>query len=234
MGCFDSTCAITRTAIHHGDLCYLFWWPNEKRLGETYIPMRSTYEGIQSFRKTSNTMARLRLFLDRDDGLPPVTDEELDALPLEWDSRIKHYVVLRGTYNDYGWLDEYPENDDFREEWRSGAKVASCFFVHASIVEYICNRIGVDINGDPLDVARAIHVFAHIARIQLYWPDLLLGAQYFDQDELLAQSELLLLTANIIRSRAEYLRDELDAEIGRIEETLNAFNTARAASSRAE
>jgi len=165
----------------------------------------------------------------------PVTAEELDTLPLEWDSRIKNYVVLRGTYNDYGWLEEYPDNPDFEKEWRAvGVKVASCFFVHASVVEYICNHIGVDIDGDPLDVAKAVHIFAYIARIQLYWPDLLLGAQYFDKDELLAQSEVLLLTANMIRSKAEYLRDELDVEIGKVEETLNAFNTSRSTSSRAE
>lgn len=80
----------------------------------------------------------------------------------------KEFELHEGTYNDYGWVDEVKQPS--QEFWLNDRD--KYFMVHRKVWNEIAGR---DVN---LEGLRRLQKFAYMARIQLFWPDRLIGAQF--------------------------------------------------------
>jgi len=176
MGSFDSTCAITRTAIHHYDEAYLIHWQGHLGVMDKQIhhPRRTTYDLIGTLHKEASLHSTYT-------GLP------YDERPKVWSIFAKDIKLYRGTYDDYGWLEEH--RDLVRDDRPDHSEY---FFVHAFVVDAIREWANVD-SDDPLDTVKAIAEYAYMTRTPLFAENWLLGEQYAHTDELKAQRHLLLL-----------------------------------------
>ena len=148
MGCFDSTCSVTRMPVHVDDKVLLVCVEGKFR-----IHLATTYE-------LANVIYRARYESSR-----PWQDEVITSLH----QYNPEYSVFFGTYNDYGWIEE-----EDRIRGIEGEDI-STFFIHKWVVDEIC---GCNSQTMPeLEMLEKLCRFAFLARIQLFGNHLL-GEQY--------------------------------------------------------
>ena len=183
MGCFDSTCAVTRTAVHHGDEVLMVCirdMPHVVFSGQTHSRRKaSVYE----------------LLIDT--RLEGIDGEDLPEWKQKPEEERRHrlnfygYVMRLGIYNDYGWLEdlEQPETAPDGKRYYEGDNTFK-FFIHKSVVDEIlgCDSSSLDI----INVVRKIAEFAYDCRVELYHSHLL-GEQYGGSSEVEANSHSLLI-----------------------------------------
>lgn len=196
MGCFDEVCAISRTAIHHGDpIVILYWkpWASEfTGKSEDIFPDKSTYEALQVLRKEASWENKMAGKWQAED---------------QWSMGGSDFAVLRGKYDDYGWIETEAENSE-RPDIPVGTRIWPWVLVHEWAAKYALENVGgYDLDAvfaeDPILVAKYIAQYAFVARIQLFYPDHLLGAQYFDNDEVRMQIELCKRTIAFLEERID-------------------------------
>lgn len=179
MGCFDSTCAITRTAIHVGDEVLIV---GIKPVGEA-----------QSF-NTYDLCEALAFHLDVKKqmvGQACRDDYTVSCSPLRF--------VAIGTYNDYGSIEGLEQEQGLNQEynwwdWQ--------ILVHKEVVDSLLGRV-VERTDDLLEVVLELVGKANRARIQLYTG--LLGAQHYDEAELDLQKEICELTLEQLHKKFDRL-----------------------------
>ena len=186
MGCFDSTCSVTKTPVHVGDEVLMVCIqdqpgiPNLTGIGHAR-GHASTYEMLQDF------------YLDREREDRP---EWMAKPEVERERRLKFhgYVMLFGIYNDYGWLEDVPKKETApsgERFWEGDNEFK--FFVHKSVVDRI---VGSDSKALPIiDVVEKVSKFAWSARVELFHHHLL-GEQYgvYSKQEKEAHQLLIELT----------------------------------------
>jgi len=188
MGCFDSTCALTRVAVHHGEPVYAVLWRPHKEVfsDKTYEPQRSTYKLlVDVLRKEASWREEYR-YMPYDDR------------PKEWGVWAKYVTLYHGAYDDYGWIEgvDRPEGIPRHSEWY--------FFAHERVVHKICKVYeDVPLDGDPLEIVKAIAVFAYKTRTPLFAQDWLLGEQYGTYRERFDQRLLLEMTKELLDYKDE-------------------------------
>lgn len=186
MGCFDATCAFTRTSVHCGDEVLLVGIrPREP------FPRWDTY----------NLSEDIALIIDVANSF----DNEVrknNYLKVKFPVR---FTVI-GTYDDYGSVKI--NNERFDNEVGLDEKYAYYdwqFFVHKQVVDRL---IGCTVtNYDNLtDVVQKLVNIAMLARIQLSG-NCLLGQQHYDKQELQLQRELLNVTDRILADKLVALQE---------------------------
>ena len=200
MGCFDEVCALSRTAIHRGDpILIIYWAPHKSSLTqevEDIFPDKSTYEALQVLRKQASW----------ESGKYEETDQ--------WELGGRDFQVLRGRYNDYGWIETDSVSSE-RPDYPAKTRIWPWVLVHEWAAKYALENIGgYDLDAvladDPILAAKYIAQYAFVARIQLFYPDHLLGAQYFDNDEVRMQIDLCRRTLTFLETR--FNEDEAEDE----------------------
>lgn len=187
MGSFDETCAITRTAIHHYDEAYMVHWQGHKSMvsQEVIQPReRTTSKLFHNMRKEASWEEKYR-------------DLPHNERPKVWYLYAKDVKLYKGTYDDYGWLEEHRDLIGVDRPPR-----IEYFFVHAFVVDAIREWARID-DSDPLETVRAIADYAHMTRTVLFADDWLLGEQYAFEDELNTQWHLL----NLMRKGIQKIED---------------------------
>lgn len=176
MGCFDSTCAFSRTAIHCGDevLLVALDYNNayRKDLLETYRLMNQLFDYKR--RKKAGRF-----------------DSRYDKSPFRF--------IGVGIYNDYGSIEGFDNDIPNKIE---GSWWDYQFFVHKSVAEGLLDR-SLDLNNLEEDAIELIEL-AFIARVQLKG-NAILGAQYFDKNEIDIQRKLTTLTNLVLDRHQDYL-----------------------------
>ena len=202
MGCFDRTCALSRTAIHEGDqVLILYWRPYTSELtgqSEDIFPDKSTYEAKQVLRKVASWKS--------------IDQEKYDAEDV-WMMGGKDFLVLRGKYNGYGWI-ETDGIDSDSPDVPAGTRIWPWVLIHEWAARLALETLGdYDLDStyaeDPILVARYIVQYAFWTRTQLFYPDHLLGAQHYDNSEVRAQIELCKRTIAFLEER---VKEEVDDE----------------------
>lgn len=193
MGCFDVECAATRVAIHHGDPVYIIYWGSWKSIltkEEHWPRIRSTYEAINVVRQQANS---------------PFSGDN------DWDFMSEGIKGYRGIYNDYGWYETtlYGDEGGSRPDFPYDAVSDPICYLHLWVAKLLCEQQGVSFdNPDERFVIQAIAQSAHLARIQLFSADHLLGSQYYDIEEMEFQLEILNRTKAFLEQR---LAEHFDA-----------------------
>ena len=196
MGCFDEVCALSRTAIHRGDPILIIYWAPHKSLlmqeAKDIFPSKSTYEALQILRKEASVESQRRDQWQAEDA---------------WAFGAQDFQVLRGKYNDYGWIETDSISSE-RPDYPASTQIWPWVLVHEWAAKYALESIsGYDMDAvfaeDPILVARYIAQYAYVARIQLFYPDHLLGAQYFDSDEVRMQIDLCRRTIAFLETRID-------------------------------
>ena len=188
MGCFDCTCALTRTSIHSGDEV-LYVQVTSKYNANTYNLLQEFYR-IESERRH---LAELRE--------QPTDDERYSIfLDLQEARAVFNGHIAIGIYNDYGSIEGYDNDEDLPKG------------VNWDEVQFMIHREAAEIFlGEKLDPGRLMEqlkmlvVACFTARIQLFG-HYLLGAQHFDTDELRLQDLVVEATQAMIEAKRDYIR----------------------------
>jgi hypothetical protein len=179
MGCFDSTCAFTRTAVGSGDEILIVALDPKSYCcsggGFTTYDL-SNNAGYYKRVKTSEDMPN------------PVSPFRFLGI---------------GHYNSYGTIDEFDNDAGLEQEERSWWDYQ--FIVHREVAEGLLNK-KLDPNNLEDDVIRLIEI-AYLARVQLHGNDLL-GVQHADKAERVLQLKLLGLATTILERELEMLEDD--------------------------
>lgn len=182
MGCFDSTCAFSRTAIHYGDEVLL--------VALNYNLYR------EDLLQTYNLSNRLFDYRERK------KEGKLD--PPGYDRNPFRFIGV-GIYNDYGSIEGFDNSIPDRTKLWSDYQ----FLVHKSIAEGLLNR-PLNLENLEEDATELIDL-AFIARVQLKGNHTL-GAQHFDKDEINIQRKLIALTSLVLDRHQDYLSQYEDEE----------------------
>lgn len=104
-----------------------------------------------------------------------------------------------GKYDGYGWVRGTDNPLEIQDFWRR-ENGSDFFMVHREVWDEIAGE-SVDLEG-----LRRLQEFAYMARIQLFWPDRLIGAQYGRTEHTWKQQEkVVALTRKIIAKQKENL-----------------------------
>lgn len=185
MGCFDSTCAFSRTSVHHGDEVIMVV-TKANYIKDTYNLGQRVYEYQES-------RARAR---------ENANDPEYIKL---WQPRSPFVYIGIGIYNDYGSIESF-DIDPLKDK---GEFWDYHFFCHKSVAEGL---VDATITEENLEAAVIKLVgIAFLARIQLFG-NTLLGEQYYSKDEIILQRKLSKLRESVLDRQWEYLKqyDEED------------------------
>lgn len=194
MGCFDSTCAFTRTSVSCGDEVLLVGIkPREP------YPRWDTYNLADDIYRFNITTKQNEEMIELEKKYEGLTLTKYDVY-----NPIRFAVI--GSYDDYGSVEV--NNERFDNETGLDEKYTYYdwqFFVHKSVVDSL---IGYTVtNYDNLtDVVTKLVNLAFIARIQLAC-NCLLGQQHYDKQEIELQRKLLNLTDTVLANKALALQE---------------------------
>lgn len=190
MGCFDSTCAFTRTSVSAGDEVLLVG-----------IRPREPFTSFDTY-NLANEIYAYNVNIEY--------EEKVEELGRKNSERIQHYNPIRfsviGTYDDYGSVEvntkrfdnEVDLDDKYTYyDWQ--------FFVHKAVVEKLLDII-IDEQTNLVDVVKELVKLAMLARIQLSG-NCLLGQQHYDKQELQLQRKLLNVTDRILADKLVALQE---------------------------
>lgn len=175
MGSYDSTCAITRTAITHGDPVLVIVIPYRTNLRtKEYGPhtyLSNTYHLVQHLGYALRSKEQEAEFKEKykstggESFIKPMEDATNKLLEEVW--------CMFGTYDDYGFINEFDESElDYNTE-------SDLCFIHKDVVDEIVKRDTTpnkELLGELAPVIAVAH-FAFLARIQLFHQTLYLGQQ---------------------------------------------------------
>lgn len=171
MGSFDSTCAITNMDIHKGD---------------PVVIVIDNYNMVPSAYRTSSSLFTV---LGEEKRRKEMYEEVGIPFPSDEPSLLEKFQILEGHYNNYGWIKEESVNSTwFRKNQHR------YFMVHRVIWDNLAGSL------DHEGLAKLLD-FAHLARIQLFWPDHLLGEQYATPRSWNARRKVLQMTIELIDKR---------------------------------
>lgn len=195
MGCFDSTCAFTRTSVSAGDEVLLVG-----------IRPREPFTSFDTY-NLANEIYAYNVNIEYEEKV-----EELGRKnSIDFGERIQHYNPIRfsviGTYDDYGSVEV--NNEKFDNETGLDEKYTYYdwqFFVHKQVVDTL---IGYTVtNYDNLtNVIQKLVNIAMLARIQLAG-NCLLGQQHYDRNEIELQRKLLNVTDRILADKLQEYDDD--------------------------
>lgn len=205
MGCFDSTCAFSRLAVHRGDPVLLVVLKKDRgtyELRQDLIRVRQWREELPQLKAPDVDRAWLfKHYPSLKDKTPEAVAEFIGfrIFDIEYNLNAEYpaETIAWGTYDDYGWIDELD-----RPEGQSDLPV---LFVHREIAEKIALHMHANPE-DPQAVFEALVTFADLTRTPLS-PITLVGEQHHTMQELERQEFLL----EISRARLEEMRRRLKA-----------------------
>jgi hypothetical protein len=193
MGCFDSVCAFTRTAVHVGDEVLLVLL-NPLALNEenTYHLLQgiATYE--EDKRYFPQKVAAIITRYERR-GIE-VTQEMRDETERDNTPKNPFRFFGFGVYDDYGSIEgcDNGQGLEDRHDWWNYQ-----FFVHKSVVLSLLEDPTLTHEDLTEDHIVRLAQIAYRARVQLFGNHLL-GAQYYDRYEIILQKKIIQLTTEIL------------------------------------
>lgn len=187
MGCFDSTCSLTRTSIHVGDKVLIVAVPwNAQYAANTYEFGSLLGSHLRYVRE--NKEMREKFGMDH------------DVFPLKEPLRF-HGV---GEYNDYGTIEGFDNDAGSRDPGVQGSWWDYQFMVHYDALVAFMDGEEYEKAENKLDYLKRFTYKAMQARVQLFGHGLL-GAQHYDIEEVQLQTKL----ADIVRATLNWKSQQL-------------------------
>lgn len=189
MGCFDSTCAITRLPIHDGDdIVYVEHKTKyvgdlvDSKISSTYYFMSDVWkarelpkwEQEEASEQIRNLAEHTYIGDIDEDEITKHIDEVIQEKTAKARSKV---IVVHGKYNDYGGIGNRYDGEDVYPSEEIRMDHATYFFVHKAVWDSYAE------DGD--DIYKTLYRLvqsAFIARIELFEKYKLNGQQYSDQD----------------------------------------------------
>lgn len=207
MGCFARTCGISGTGINEGEKVVVIILNLPYKYIDLSTLMREVGEQQNKFHKAEEVKTHSELFMNA------VLNKEVKGME-EWTlfdfKPLKE--VARGTYNDYGFIEEMEQPEEIEgiqgEMYGNNSGMAHLLF-HEWAVEFL---FGKKIEEIKLDIDFAVKLLWKIYHLRRSPIDWMLGQQHPDIEEMKKQIALNVRTNQFLTEKINQYEKEYGAD----------------------